>query len=1258
MKKKIISKSNFFSFLLIVIFCAFTLVLAGCTGEDGASIADFANDVIENNDVDNKDIENKDIENNDIDNTNESETKNQEIEDTLYSGMSKILGKINLSSLVGSDYSSVKGSSVSSLLRNSNSRARGVRYLEDSTSDNEIDSETEIVKLYIYGEDGELEDTGINCSCRVDPEDEDKIIYDCDKVKDGVNYVVKYIKLLGNNKAVELKASAYVEVGVTEFNTDVTAKTSAIVESLRTAILDATLGTGITQNTVNKIVNAVKKVIENLVNAGSIQLPSMIVETEGNTLAEVLGEGFNNDNLTSTSGTLVSNETVGTQLDAIKTEIESEKFNLTDVITDDQKENLVKRVFKEMLGDDGEDSPGFMIEFLSDKFKEGVTKTVNEITSAVQSGLMFRKPWPADEPCTKDNALAAFKDALSKMYELIADKQAGTITDVDLKKFADVPPVVMGLFNPIDKDKWLSIDSATALNIPQCIALTIFIVDGYIADAYESANIKGDMELTEGDGGVVNHEKEEPFEFDAMSRGSLLDILGFAEVADEYAGTDIFELWIHPSKCWIDDENGGKDMDMLNAGTCWGDVAGMLVNWDDNNTSPDYSTAAVTLTYPKKGGGTGTIQLLSEAELRGREDEKVDMWNNCWILDPWMEVNQEDKEEDVWNEPDPERIVSDFTSGTYKISVTWNGETISKEFTRKVITGMSDIYPILTSPAPMPPWPGNDATEAEMEQHFEDMQEYTMTNFSATEKTDDVEDAAKITISWKAPVLDAGVLPEGVKMGYELDLGQGGCDEFGCDWEQIYSTWEHDKLLFGTSFTIPVLIKKQQQGEHPYQLNIHIVFIDQETGNRLGEGGHAHGEFTVCDPLVLTNTFTITGKVDITDCQNEALALADVENIKVALFHETYDENSFTNAWTRTILKIGTMATVGNEIIYSITPTIGDFLGDNNDAQGWHNIIIFQDVNNNNAIDDMLDAEPWNEPQWWPEGGNNLWFDTWGGTLRVHSDNCEADGTCYNKEIVIVGGEQINGSDFRVQTWNDCYQSDNDMWENDDNLDQNTTDEPDNPDDFDMPTDNPDESTENSNTIPTATITTPSDRSSYTDTETISFSGTGNDAEDGTLSGNSLVWTSSLDGQIGTGSNFTTDDLSVGEHTITLSAADSGSATGSYSITVTITTTATSNTPPTAVISTPSHQSSYTVLDVISFSGTGSDTEDGTLSESSLVWTSSLDGQIGTGSNFTRNDSTVDLSMGEHTITFSVTDSENATASDSIIITITTSNLI
>jgi len=88
------------------------------------------------------------------------------------------------------------------------------------------------------------------------------------------------------------------------------------------------------------------------------------------------------------------------------------------------------------------------------------------------------------------------------------------------------------------------------------------------------------------------------------------------------------------------------------------------------------------------------------------------------------------------------------------------------------------------------------------------------------------------------------------------------------------------------------------------------------------------------------------------------------------------------------------------------------------------------------------------------------------------------------------------------------------------------------------------------NEPPTVSITSPADGSIFDSGATILFEGTASDPEDIDLTA-SLVWTSSIDGQIGIGGNFSTD-LSDGTHTITVDVTDSGGETGSASIGITV----------------------------------------------------------------------------------------------------------
>jgi len=186
------------------------------------------------------------------------------------------------------------------------------------------------------------------------------------------------------------------------------------------------------------------------------------------------------------------------------------------------------------------------------------------------------------------------------------------------------------------------------------------------------------------------------------------------------------------------------------------------------------------------------------------------------------------------------------------------------------------------------------------------------------------------------------------------------------------------------------------------------------------------------------------------------------------------------------------------------------------------------------------------------------------------------------------------------------------------------------------------------NVSPAAQITLPSDGSQYDQYTNITFTGTGTDCEDGTLTGSSLVWTSSIDGRIGTGAALTYSQLSPGSHVITLAVTDSGGKTNSDTIDLTIS--ESDNTAPVATIQSPSDGGTYNQGESINFIGTGTDDEDGVLTGSSLVWTSNVDGQIGTGPVVQSSS----LTSGDHIITLTVTDSAGDTDSDTASITVST----
>ena len=100
--------------------------------------------------------------------------------------------------------------------------------------------------------------------------------------------------------------------------------------------------------------------------------------------------------------------------------------------------------------------------------------------------------------------------------------------------------------------------------------------------------------------------------------------------------------------------------------------------------------------------------------------------------------------------------------------------------------------------------------------------------------------------------------------------------------------------------------------------------------------------------------------------------------------------------------------------------------------------------------------------------------------------------------------------------------------------------------------------------------------------------------------------------------------------------------------TIVITVNKPTNSSPVVQIISPAEGSTFTVGDAIQFTGSCIDDEDGHIGDAFLVWSSHVDGQIGTGEAFTSDT----LSQGVHQITLTATDSEGAVGMDTIVITV------
>jgi len=90
------------------------------------------------------------------------------------------------------------------------------------------------------------------------------------------------------------------------------------------------------------------------------------------------------------------------------------------------------------------------------------------------------------------------------------------------------------------------------------------------------------------------------------------------------------------------------------------------------------------------------------------------------------------------------------------------------------------------------------------------------------------------------------------------------------------------------------------------------------------------------------------------------------------------------------------------------------------------------------------------------------------------------------------------------------------------------------------------------NNAPTVSILSPGDSDTFSGVQSVFFDAVAYDTEDGRLDGSSVVWTSDLDGNLGSGREIIllASDLSVGNHLITVTATDANGESSSATVSI------------------------------------------------------------------------------------------------------------
>ncbi|MBF0100524.1 MAG: PKD domain-containing protein [Desulfobacterales bacterium] len=178
---------------------------------------------------------------------------------------------------------------------------------------------------------------------------------------------------------------------------------------------------------------------------------------------------------------------------------------------------------------------------------------------------------------------------------------------------------------------------------------------------------------------------------------------------------------------------------------------------------------------------------------------------------------------------------------------------------------------------------------------------------------------------------------------------------------------------------------------------------------------------------------------------------------------------------------------------------------------------------------------------------------------------------------------------------------------------------------------------------PKVTISEPNPGAEFIKGTSITIKGSAIDEKNTPITGNKLKWLIDGTSRGNGGDTLTVNDLDLGNHTITLQATDQFGTVGSKSIVIVIT----KNKKPIVKILNPqSPNLTFKEGTLITFKGEVID-EDLNILREKIHWNSDKDGSLGYGKEVTKI-----LSIGEHKITFTATDSYGESSFVSITVTV------
>lgn len=915
----------------------------------------------------------------------------------------------------------------------------------------------EIVKLYVLDDNGNMKDTNIVCSINGNS-------YTCPNIAGNKEYIVRYMKKVADGKVLELKSNVRLaDADVTDAKVD--RVSSLIVDTITKAVEEALVGVKLTEDNVKDLISNVKDAIKSsfatLVESGLVEIPSqndmVITLADDETFEKFAGTTKENDKLSSASGVILTDDSVSKTLQANKNVAKADNYFATL-----SKKELVQEIFNQ-TGDDG--VPDWVVNFLADKYNTKAY-TVGQFQNKLsfESEALRDGEWKPDEwfvnelermgidrddqealardiletikgKISSGDVLSSMKQRINEFYTL---KDTANKTPDEIRKLADFPPVIAYLFS---QEFAQSMTTATQFeNMGQAIVYVMYAEKIAVKEVQKN---KLETYLN-ANGKPLFLEKLQHMRIVEVDPFFIFQDLEF-QLGGAYDTLSINWFEARTDKFW--NENGEKEFLTIHTDV---EKPGWMMNPDAEVDISKLTNA--TLTYPTENGTTKTVNLEVNANEMDRDFIALS-------YNPWSHCEMSDQP----CEPDTSKMnIIDHTSGDYTVTITYDGERVSKTFKDFfVLKGATGFSPELISPQAHPQWPaelnnldgGNqeswtdeqialqEAFQAKQDKFMQetDNRGYTTfaTNFDAD--GDGTNDSIKdMVFKWTTGDLDKKIvdanLPENIVPAYQVGInlyerkdtnGDGQIDYNDCNGEEgwrecnteIYNTWWDNRPIKGSSFILPMPLKENSE-DGEYNINVELVFVDKNTGRDIGRGGHSYANFKVGTVGELTGGEQIIFSGNVKGENETTIA----SNTKVALIKEscTFDPTSLIHNCVSTTMKAVTLGDSGE---YTLSVTAGEIQEAMNNKSHF-NLVAFEDKNNDNQWDAWkhnatADENQDNEAAWWSYN-KHFWFDNW-GEFRVNVEEHADDGDNFNHESKRVkSGEnvEINDFDFEVFNWN------------------------------------------------------------------------------------------------------------------------------------------------------------------------------------------------------------------------------------------------